>query len=55
MHLHGFVNGAQLPQSSVQKKQQEKQPKTETVDIESQWQKPLTQHKNGLQNRKDES
>jgi hypothetical protein len=46
MNLHGFVNRNQLPQSSVQRKQLQKQPKTKTVVIESQWQKPLTQHKN---------
>jgi hypothetical protein len=44
--LSKFVNSAQCLTSSVPKKQQEKQPKTKTVVIESQWQKPLTQHKN---------
>jgi hypothetical protein len=45
MNLHGFVNGAQLPQSPVPKKQQQKQPKTKTADIDTQWQKPLSKHK----------
>ena len=43
--LHGLVNRAQLPQSSVQRKQQQKQPKTKTVVIETQCQKPLTPQK----------
>jgi hypothetical protein len=46
MDLHSFANRAQLPRSSVQRKQLQKQPKTKTVVIESQWQKPLKQHKN---------
>ncbi len=46
MNLHNCVNRAQLPQSPVPKKQQQKQPKTKTADIATQWQKPLTQHKN---------
>jgi hypothetical protein len=46
--LSNSVNRAQLPQSPFPKKQQRKQPKTKTVDIETQWQKPLTQHKNWL-------
>ena len=49
MNLHCFVNRAQCLASPVTKKQQQKQPKTKTVVIESQWQKPLTQHKNWLQ------
>jgi hypothetical protein len=32
--------------SPVSKKQQEKQPETKTVDIQSQKQKPLSNHKN---------
>jgi hypothetical protein len=44
--LSNFVNRAQCLASPVPKKQQEKQPKTETVVIESQWQKPLSKPKN---------
>jgi hypothetical protein len=46
MNLHSFVNRAQCLANPVTKKQQRKQPKTKTVVIESQWQKPLTKHKN---------
>jgi hypothetical protein len=46
MDLHGFLNRAQLPQSPVQRKQLPKKPKTKTVVIETQWQKPLSNHKN---------
>jgi len=42
--LSNFVNSAQCLASPVPKKQQQKQPKTKTVDIESQWQKPLSKH-----------
>jgi len=43
--LSNFVNRAQCLISSVPKKQPAKQPKTKTVDIETQCRKPLTQHK----------
>jgi hypothetical protein len=41
-----FVNSAQCLASSVTKKQQQNQPKTKTVDIESQKQKRLSKPKN---------
>jgi hypothetical protein len=46
--LSNFVNRAQCLARPVSKKQQGKQPKTKTVDIETQWQKPLAQTKNWL-------
>ena len=51
MNLHCFVNRAQCLASPVTKKQQQKQPKTKTVDIETQWQKPLSKLKNWSQSR----
>jgi hypothetical protein len=41
MNLHAFVNGGQLSPKPVPKKQQRKQPKTKTVDIDTQWQKTI--------------
>jgi hypothetical protein len=46
MNLHGLLNRAQCLASSVSRKQLQKQPETKTVDIDTQWQNPLTQHKN---------
>jgi hypothetical protein len=46
MNLHGLPTRAQMPQSSVPKEQQENQPETKTVDIETQCENPLTQTKN---------
>jgi hypothetical protein len=43
-----LLNGAQCLASPVTKKQQRKKPKTKTVVIESQCQKPLSNRKNWL-------
>jgi hypothetical protein len=44
--LSNFVNSAECLASPAAKKQQQKQPKTKTVDIESQKQKPMSKPKN---------
>jgi len=49
MVLHAFVNAAQLPPSSVQQKQLQKQLETKTADIETQLPKPLSKTKNWLE------